>query len=174
MQKLLGARQSFEAHFDEEHKRIAVFTVLPKGIYDMSALIETPEQKFPEKIRAMLPEQMLYDLKQAARCLAFEIPTACAFHICRGTEAVMFGYYELLARHPWPYKKRDWKIYIEQLGKEKAPKQITNRLEEIRALDRNAYIHPDVNITLEEAPILFELCTGVVFLMGQEMGKLTP
>jgi len=86
----------------------------------------------------------------------------------------MFGYYELLARHPWPYKKRDWKIYIEQLGKEKAPKQITNRLEEIRALDRNAYIHPDVNITLEEAPILFELCTGVVFLMGQEMGKLTP
>ena len=166
------ALQSFETHFEEEHKRIAVFTVIPKGIYDMSALMDTPEQKFPEKIRAALPQQMLHDLKQAALCLAFEIPTACAFHVCRGTEAVMLAYYELLAKHPWTLKKKDWKIYIEQLVKENAPTRITNRLDEIRALDRNTYIHPEVNVSLEESPILFELCTGVVFLMGQEMEKL--
>jgi hypothetical protein len=170
--QLSTALTSFERHFDEEHKRIAVFTVLQKGIYDMAALMDTPEQKFPDTIRSLLPEQMLYDLRQAARCLAFEIPTACAFHVCRGTEAVMLAYYVLLAKKPWTFKKRDWKIYIEQLAKEKAPQKITDRLDEIRALDRNTFIHPEVNVTLEEAPILFELCTGVVFQMGQEMEKL--
>ncbi len=60
----------------------------------------------------------------------------------------------------------------EQLAKEGAPKSITARLDEIRELDRNTYIHPDKNVSLEEAPVLFELCSGVVFQMGQELKKL--
>jgi hypothetical protein len=163
---------AFETAFDREHHNLSVFTVTPKGIYNTRALIENPELKFPEKLRPLLPAQMLYDLKEAGRCLAFDIPTACAFHVCRGTEAVMLAYYQLLTKHTWTFKKQDWKIYIEQLCAEKAPKQITNRLEEIRALDRNAYIHPDLNVSLDDAPLLFELCTGVVYLMVQEMSKL--
>ena len=81
-------------------------------------------------------------------------------------------YHELLTKAPWPHKKRDWKIYVEQLGVAGAPKAITRRLEEIREFDRNPYIHPDDNVSLEEAPVLFELCTGVIFLMAQEMEKL--
>lgn len=166
-------KEEFDRAFEREHRNLDVFTVTKKGIYDTRALFENPEEKFPPNIRKVLPTQMLHDLKEAGRCLAFEIPTACAFHVCRGTEAVILAYYELLAKHPWNFKKKDWKIYVEQLCKEKAPNRITNRLDEIREFDRNSYIHPDVNVTLEEAPILFELCTGVVFLMGQEMGKVT-
>ncbi len=164
---------NFEKQFDEEHKHLAVFTVLPKGLYDMSALIDTPEKKFPANIRSLMPEQMLRDFKQAALCLAFEIPTACAFHICRGTEALMLKYYELLSKHPWSFKKKDWKIYIEQLAIEGAPKKITTRLDEIRDMDRNSYTHPDTNVTVEEAPVLFELCTGVIFYMAQEVQRLS-
>jgi hypothetical protein len=171
---IIEGKEELERNLEREHRNLCVFTVTPKGIYDTRLLIEQPELKFPEKIRATLPPQMLYDLKEAGRCLAFEIPTACAFHVCRGTEAVMLTYYELLAKHPWDKKKKDWKIYIEQLCVEKAPQQIINRLEEIRLLDRNAYIHPDINVTLDEAPNLFELCTNVVSLMGLEMSKLTP
>jgi len=171
---VLSCKWDMEGNFEREERNLDVFTVTPKGIYNTHLLIENPELKFPEKIRATLPPQMLYDLKQAGRCLAFEIPTACAFHVCRGTEAVMLAYYELLAKHPWSFRKKDWKIYIEQLIKERAPKQITNRLEEIRGLDRNAYVHPDINVTIEESPLLFELCSGVVTSMGLEMGKLTP
>jgi hypothetical protein len=50
--------------------------------------------------------------------LAFELPPACAFHICRGTAPVMLKYYEHLASHAWQLQKKDWKIYIEQLTKE--------------------------------------------------------
>ena len=171
---VFAGKDELEKNFEREHRNLNVFTVTPKGIYDTRLLVEQPELKFAEKIRPILPPQMLYDLKQAGRCLAFDIPTACAFHVCRGTEALMLTYYERLAGHSWCFAKKDWKIYIEQLRKEGAPKNITNRLDEIRELDRNTYIHPDVNVTLEEAPILFELCTGVAFLMGQEITKLIP
>jgi hypothetical protein len=165
--------REFEASFDREHRSLMVFTVTPKGIYDTSMLLTSPENKFPDKIRPFLAAEMLYDLQQAARCLAFDIPTACAFHICRGTEAVMLKYYELLKRQRWNFVKKDWKIYVEQLHNESAPENITNRLDEIRRIDRNPYIHPEQNVTLEEAPVLFELCTGVLFMMGQEMVKLS-
>jgi hypothetical protein len=170
---LSNGKDEFEKNFEREHKNIDVFTVTPKGIYNTRLLMEHPERQFPDKSRAILPAQMVYDLKQAGRCLAFDIPTACAFHVCRGTEALMLAYYGLLARHPWSFKKKDWKIYIEQLIVSHAPAKITNRLEEIRLLDRNAYIHPDMNVSLEEAQVLFGLCAGVNSYMAEEVVKLS-
>jgi len=169
---LLEGKQAIEKHLEREHRNLCVFTVTRKGIYDTRALIERPEDMFPEKLHSVLGQQMLDDLRQAGRCLAFEVPTACAFHVCRGTEAVTIKYLELLMKQPWPFPKtRDWNAYITHLGKNGAPKRITDRLEEIRD-DRNSYIHPDINVTLEEAPIIFGMCTDVVFLIGQEMSKL--
>ncbi len=166
---------AFEAAFEREHHNLTVFTVTRKGIYDTRALIERPEEVFPVKLQPILGKQMLDDLKQAGRCLAFDIPTACAFHVCRGTEAVMIEYLELLMKQPWPHpKSRDWHAYIQHMENNGAPAKITDRLNEIRMSDRNPYSHPDVNVPLEEAPIIFGLCTNVVFLMGQEMIKLIP
>jgi len=45
-------------------------------------------------------------------------------------------------------------------------------LDEIRAMDRNSYAHPDRNVTLEESPVQFELCTNVMFQMGSEIDKI--
>lgn len=168
-------REKFEKDFEREQHNLSVFTILPKGIYETRALIEEAEKKFPPRVLKVLPwPQAIVDLNQAGRCLAFEIPTACAFHTCRATEAIMLHYYELLAGKPWPFSRRDWNIYNEHLAKEGAPPKITRRLDEIREFDRNPYIHPDQNVTLDEAPILFELCTGVIFQMAREMEKLIP
>ena len=77
------------------------------------------------------------------------------------------------SRKEWPFpKNKNWDAYITHLDKEGAPKTITTRLNEIRDMDRNAYAHPDKTVTLDEAPILFRLCTGVTFYMCQEMEKL--
>jgi hypothetical protein len=167
-----GARSFFEA-FEREHRNLAVFTVTPKGTRDTAILIENPEEDFTETQRKILPEQFVVDLRQAARCLVFEVPTACAFHSCRATESLIIAYYELLAKKKWSFAKRDWKIYIEQLGVQHAPKKITTRLDEIRDMDRNSYAHPEVNVTREEAPILYGLCSGVNYYMVEEMVKLT-
>jgi transposase-like protein len=114
------------------------------------------------------------DFKQAARCLAFEIPTACAFHVCRGTEALIIQYCECLIGQQWTEKRKDWGRYIEVLVEKNAPDKITSRLREIAKMDRNAYVHPDVTVTIDEAPLLFDLCAAVIFYMGQELERLTP
>jgi len=46
-----------------------------------------------------------------------------------------------------------------------------NHKAEIRA-DRNAYAHPDITVPLDEGPIVYDLCTGVMFYMAKEIEKL--
>ena len=63
---------------------------------------ENAEAKFPKELLAVMPAKSIADIQEAGRCLAFERATACAFHICRATEALMLDYYEHLAGSPWP------------------------------------------------------------------------
>ena len=83
----------------------------------------------------------------------------------------MLAYYEALTGQTWTYKKRDWKMYNDQLAANGAPKAITDRLGEIRE-DRNAYAHPDITVPLDEALVVFELCNGVIQLMAKEVEKI--
>ncbi len=167
-------KEKFEAAFDRERQNIDVFTVTPKGIYNTRLLIENTEDKFPASVRKVLPPEMFYDLRQAGRCLAFEVPTACAFHIFRATEVVILRYHEVLAGGRWSKTNRNWAAYIEELNSlRNVNKDVTMRLDEIRKFERNPSIHPEAVVSLERAPTLFELCTGVIHTMGDEISKLT-
>lgn len=165
-------KNKFVSDFARECKNIDVFTVTPKGLYSTRALIEAAETKFPENLLKVMPQQTIQDLKEAGRCLAFEVPTACAFYVCRATEALMLRYYEVLAGQAWSFPRRDWYNYNTQLAALHAPPAITNRLGEIRA-DRNAYAHPEITVPLDEAIVVFDLCNGVIHLMAKEIERLT-
>jgi len=172
VQTLFRWKDEFEQCFEREHRSLDIFTVTPKGLYNTRLLIESPENDFPVALRPFLPKQTLYDVQQAARCLAFDLPTACAFHVCRGTESLMLAYYAKLAKHAWNLpKNRDWSAYLDHLVKEGAPAKITDRLREIKDSDRNALIHPDINVRPEEAQVLFKLCAAVNFYMAEELSK---
>jgi hypothetical protein len=167
-------KQHFEECFDREHRNLRVFTVTPKGIYDTRLLAEKTEEKFPASIRQHFPEQMIYDLRQSGRCLAFEVPTAAAFHVFRATESLIRQYYEVLAKQPWRFDTRDMGSYIRELNKLPGVNaDVTRRLGEIKDFERNPSIHPEQIVSLEKAPILFELCSGVIYAMAVEIGKLT-
>jgi hypothetical protein len=168
---LMSYLKEFEANFARECKRLEVFTVTKKGIYESRDLIQNAERVFPENLLKVIPQQTIDDLRQAGKCLAFELPTACAFHICRGTEALMLRYYEVLTGQQWTERGRGWGAYNRQLIQNNAPRAITNRLEEIRE-DRNSYAHPSVTISTEDAPIIFSLCNEVIRQMAKEIEKL--
>ncbi len=109
---LFSAKEHFEQSFERESKSLMVFTVTPKGTYDTSVMLENPQQDFPPRLLAELPARFIGDLKQAAKCLVFDIPVGCAFHVCRATESLMIAYYEKLAKQKWPLPtKRDWNTY---------------------------------------------------------------
>jgi hypothetical protein len=173
MWQISSLLDNFEKEFEREQQNINVFTVLPKGIYDTRALLESAEKKFPESVRGAFTAQIIYDLQQAGRCLAFECPTASAFHMFRATEALLLKYYETVAGNPWDKPQRDWGKYVEALEKLPNPnRDLLSRLNEIRGIDRNPYTHPDRNVSHDEAPMLFELSYGVMYRMAEEIVKL--
>lgn len=164
--------RKFELILDDELAALDVFFVMKKGIYDTTLLISESESRFGEK-KALLPDQSLYDFRMAGRCLAFEVPTASAFHALRSAEALMIYYYEQLTGHAWQLpRNRDWNAYIQHLGKEGAPTQITNRLDEIRQYERNPILHPDHNVDPDKALTLFEMIGGVMSLMLEETQRI--
>ena len=169
---LFSAKEKFEQCLERETKTLMVFTVTPKGAYDTAVLLSAPEEELPDRLHPELPPTFLADLGQAARCLLFDIPVGCAFHVCRATESLMLAYYEKLAKKKWSLAKRDWNTYIQHLTKEGAPADITTRLNEIRAMNRNPYIHPELDVSAEEAQVLYKLCAGVNYYMADEMTRL--
>jgi hypothetical protein len=56
-----------------------VFTVTPRGTYDTRILLENPQEDFPRRLVEELPARFIADLKEAAKCLVFDIPVGCAF-----------------------------------------------------------------------------------------------
>lgn len=166
------ALETFEKEFEHESRQLAVFGVTPKGDRDVRILIDDASKKFPQDYLAVMPQHVIDDLQEAGKCLAFERATACAFHICRATEALMIAYYEKLTGQPWPPPpmRKVWGVIVDQLAVKGAPREITNRLKELRE-DRNSFAHPDVTVSKEEAPIVYEICTGSMFYMAKEMLK---
>ena len=162
----------FEMVFRREALRVSAFRITPKGIYDIEALIERPEERFSEKVRKRLPAQSLYDFREAGKCLAFDCATAAGFHTLRGTEALIIRYYEVLAGQAWNLSQRDWGVYIRELKNLNAPDAITQRLDEIRRFERNPILHPENNVEPDKALPLFEMVGGVVVLMVEEIEKL--
>jgi hypothetical protein len=168
-----NAREAFENNFERERHNIDVFIVLPKGIYSTRLLIEKPENKFPEDVRSVFSDIVLYDLAQAGRCLAFDIPTAVAFHVFRATQAVMHDYYEAVSKQKWTDSRHEWGRYAGEIEKlADADKDVVMRLKEIGRFERNPTFHEDVIVSLNKAPILFELCSGVIYTMAEEIRKI--
>jgi hypothetical protein len=64
VQILQGEIREFAKALERDHQNISVFTVMPKGIYDTRALIERPEDIFPNDLHSILGAQMLADLRQ--------------------------------------------------------------------------------------------------------------
>src|SRR5262245_61046831 len=92
------------------------------------------------------------NIVQAGKCLAFEVPTAAAFHIFRAAESVMRLYYIAIFGTIPAKKLRNWGAYLKNLKSHGgADPKILHSLEQIKELYRNPTIHPETKYTLEEA-----------------------
>jgi hypothetical protein len=97
---------------------------------------------FSDACRAEFTDDEKYDINQGAKCLAFEVPTAAAFHLMRATESVIQRYYgEVVGKLP-PKKSRNWGAYIANLRRCGAEPKIISALEDMKELYRNPIIHP--------------------------------
>jgi hypothetical protein len=132
---------------------MAVFSVEKKGIYQTEDLIDHADEHLPESARGRIQPQAKTDLIAAGRCLAFNIPTASAFHVWRALEIVFGAYYVSMTGKTFVEAniRRNWGEYLTALGKAGADQKIIGNLDHIRSEYRNPVMHPNVNVTADEA-----------------------
>lgn len=152
--ELADIKQKFEQYKTvllAELQSLTSYFVTQKGGFNNFALLGAGENLFPSDLPTKVPEA-LRDVREAAKCLAFEVPTACGFHVFRATESVLRRYYtEVTGGQPHP-KVRNFGIYVKKLRQLKCgDERVIAAIEQMTKLHRNPIIHPEVILTLEEA-----------------------
>ena len=162
--------REFEHVLAAELSQIETFVTAQKGIFDTKRLVEDAEFMFPEPVRPWLSEQAKIDIRQAGRCLAFELPTATGFHLARAVEDSIRKYYEIVAGESYDTKKhgRSWAKYISALKSQGAENKVLNALDQMRELHRNPISHPDINLSTAEALMLVGLAQSAIVAMATD------
>lgn len=168
------AAKEFETVLRNECLIMDTYFVSKKGTYSKD-LIENAHHHIPEPTRGRLPDQTRMDFDQAGKCIAFDVPTAAAFHLLRGTEAVIKKYYELIVPGPKKAspKMRNWGTYIRLMKNHGGDNHAMLLLDHLRDVYRNPVLHPEEIYTDERVQVLFGICISAVVLLESAVEKLT-
>jgi hypothetical protein len=172
-QLILAAATDFETIFKNDTPSMTVYWAEQKGIYRTEDLIDHADEHLPESVSKRLPEQAKTDIKAAGRCLAFNIPTATAFHMWRALEVVFEAYFFSITGKTFKDAKipRNWGNYIEALVHAGADRKITENLDHIRAEYRNPVMHPNVNVSADTAFALFGIGFSAITQVLEAIGS---
>ncbi len=166
--------KEFENVFAAELQALDTYFISQKAIYSTPDLIERADYSFPEEIRKVLPDEAKLDIRQAGRCLAFDLPTAAGFHILRAVETAIRLYYNVVTKGTASPKTRNWGVYIRVLRKHGADPKIVSVLDQIRDMHRNPVIHPEVFLSIDEATVLFGVAQSAIVAMAIDIQKRQP
>ncbi len=140
------------------------FVVTPK-ILDTGKLLNNVPSLLRPNVFSDLPEIAQHDLSEAGKCIAFERPTAAAFHLLRGTESVLRNFYCILIhqkRIPPPLMWANMVIDLRKRPKTKMHVTLYNNLDNIRLSYRNPTQHPEKTYDINEAQDLWSLCVEAI------------
>lgn len=148
------------------------YYVPQKGIFDTDDLINSTVKIFSVRVREKLSPEAHNDIQQAGRCLAFELPTACGFHLMRVLESAMHAYHVHLTGRRLMLKasERSFGNYIAKLKEATASDTVLSVLEHIRILHRSPLMHPNV-LSAEEVQALWSVVESAVACIYNDMGK---
>ena len=140
-----GLRQ-FETVLTAELGLEDLYLVFQKRGYDNEALINNAMRLFPEDLAEKVPTAE-FDIKQAGKCIAFELCTAAGFHLHRANEAVLHRYYDVVTDGAKRPENRTMGAYITALEAKKCgDAKALAALKSLKDLDRNPLIHPDESV----------------------------
>lgn len=171
---------AFKSVFEAECRDVDVYSVSQIGIYRTSALVSEADKLIPEQFHKLLPGGTEDEFRNAGKCLAFDLPTACGFHALRGLELVMDAYITSFGVDT--KSLRSWSDYIKSAqsliergeGERKPSARVTAMLDRMRQLDRNPLMHPRETVDTVSADQLFRLCAATVVEMVKDMTGAVP
>lgn len=153
-----------------ELQGFSAYVVAPKRL-DVQRLLDNVPSLLAPGAFDELSEIAKFDLNEAGKCIAFERPTAAAFHLMRATEEVLRCYY----RH---FVKRDrlspmlWFPMVKALQSHRLAKKneiLHKNLDNIRVSFRNPTQHPEKTYDIQEVQDLWGLCIDAIGRMHNVM-----
>ncbi len=168
--RVASAVTELSAVLEAECRTLDTCAVSQKGAYSTPLLIDHAEILIPESTREKLDGVAIDDIRQAGRCLAFDLPTAAGFHLFRAVESVMHVLYDQvkgkLQKHNKP---KTWFNYVEKLKEAQVTSSVTDLLNNIRGNYRNPVAHPKVTLTSDDAIVLLPLGVMAIQKMVEAM-----
>jgi hypothetical protein len=102
---------NFDVVFQSELAISDSYFVMDKPPFSTITLINNGASLFPAALAAKVPEALV-DLQEAGKCLAFELATACGFHVMRAMESVLRRYWEVASGGKPHPKQRSIGVYL--------------------------------------------------------------
>lgn len=158
--------QRFENVLAAELQWGQLYLVEPKGGYDLNQLTSNGIVIFPPALQEKVPEA-LQDALEAARCIAFALPTAAAFHLHRVNELVLRRYYDTVTNGAARPINRNIGAYIDAMKNAQFKDQkIFGALAALKDFHRNPVLHPDDRLeSIEDAIALLGVVNTVIAYM---------
>jgi len=143
--------------------------VLREKRFDVKRLVRGPDFFFAPETFNKLPPIAQFDVREAGKCIAFELPTAGAFHLLRATEDALRSFYRTFIKRG-EIEKSTWGQLVQKLkDKKKKPKPdetLLNHLDHIRKNFRNPTDHPQKTYDIDGVQDLFSLVVDVLNRMA--------
>ena len=141
------------------------YFVTNKGSHDTLYLLENAEAMFPFELKSKVPES-LFDVREAGKAIAFNLPTAAGYHIFRATESVLRRYYKAVSSNSPAPKVRTLGVYVNAIKrKQVGDEKVLSALEQMTNLHRNPIIHPEVALSLDDALSILGISRSVITAM---------
>jgi len=156
----MGALTEFQTVLGAECPTLDVYFISQKRAFDMRTIIKEAERILSRTHILDLDQGTIDDIREAGKCLAYEVPTAVCFHVFRAIERVGLKYFPILGvTEP---KNRSLGILIDELKKLNVESKIIEILKHMKDNYRNPIIHPEEFVTNDQAADLFTFAISVI------------
>lgn len=161
VQALTKLMHSLSRVIDAELKGRIVFVITEKRM-KVDKLLNNIEDLFAQDIFIKLPNLPKFDFNEGGKCIAFERPTAGAFHVLRSMEGILRWFYDKLNNSSGC--SDNWGQVIKNLRHMSAPppSEIIDQSDAIRVNYRNPTAHPELVYTIDDIQDLLSECIAVV------------
>lgn len=162
----------FSVSLQDELDRLPTFTVVKKGNLSIHSLVRGASDGYPKSVLELTDDFIANEINQAGKCLAFELPTSCGFHILRAVEIGIKGYVHAATGSLPRMNQRNWGEYIRLLENAGCGTDFIDVLKILKT-KRNPLMHPQDNLETDEAVSLFCICQAGMEALVADVRKRT-
>ena len=162
---LISAISDFQTFLEADLPQLNIFSVAQHRGYKMDILINNGESLLSKNTLTLLGVSrvdVIREIRESARCLAFDVPTSAGLHLCRAVEIIITKEYFPVLELVVP-KIKSLGIFITRMEKNgKADPRVISKLKDFRDHYRNRITHPEEFWDIDNADSAFGTAINVI------------